>query len=104
MQTHINDGTDFTLGGIHYWQIIDENENLRFSGFGQALANCDMSFPDFEFLKSGLQVGNLWVCPVLSTKLETSSCGDLLEFCNSWNQNPATPISISLSITSFLKV
>ena len=35
--------------------IIDENENLRFSGFGQSLANCDMSFPDFKYLKSGLQ-------------------------------------------------
>ena len=34
--------------------FLDENENLKFSGFGQRLASCDMEFPSFEYLKSGL--------------------------------------------------
>ncbi len=34
--------------------ILDENENLRFSGFGQTLASCHMEFPSYEYLKSGL--------------------------------------------------
>ena len=35
--------------------ILDNNEKLKFSGYGQRLSNCDTSFPSYEFLKSGLQ-------------------------------------------------
>jgi len=35
--------------------ILDKDKNLRFSGYGQALPTCDMSFPSFKYLKSGLQ-------------------------------------------------
>ena len=35
--------------------ILDENKNLKFSGYGETLPSCHMSFPDFEYLKSGLQ-------------------------------------------------
>jgi len=35
--------------------VLDENRNLRFSGYGQTLPGCEMAFPDFEYLKSGLQ-------------------------------------------------
>jgi len=38
--------------------VLDENRNLRFSGYGQTLPGSEMSFPDFEFLKSGLQGNN----------------------------------------------
>ena len=34
--------------------VLDDNKNLKFSGFGQALASCHMVFPDFEYYKSGL--------------------------------------------------
>ena len=34
--------------------ILDENEDLRFSGYGQTLASCHMMFPSYEYLKSGL--------------------------------------------------
>ena len=34
-----------------------DNDNLRFSGYGETLASCNMTFPDFEYLKSGL-LGN----------------------------------------------
>ena len=37
--------------------ILDENNILKFSGYGQTLPSCHMSFPDFEYLKSGL-LGN----------------------------------------------
>ena len=37
--------------------LLDDDKNLKFSGFGQALASCHMVFPDFEYLKSGL-LGN----------------------------------------------
>ena len=33
--------------------IIDEDE-LKFSGYGDTLPGCEMNFPDFEYLKSGL--------------------------------------------------
>ena len=33
--------------------ILDENE-LKFSGYGTTLPGCEMTFPDFEYLKSGL--------------------------------------------------
>jgi len=35
--------------------ILDENKNLKFSGYGETLPSCHLSFPDFEYLKSGLQ-------------------------------------------------
>ena len=35
--------------------LIDDNKDLKFSGYGQRLQNCDMSFPSYEYLKSGLQ-------------------------------------------------
>ena len=35
--------------------ILDKNKKLKFSGYGQKLQSCDMTFPDFEYLKSGLQ-------------------------------------------------
>jgi len=34
--------------------LLDDDKNLKFSGFGQALASCHMVFPDFEYYKSGL--------------------------------------------------
>ena len=34
--------------------VLDDDKNLKFSGFGQALASCHMVFPDFEYYKSGL--------------------------------------------------
>ncbi len=34
--------------------VLDDDKNLKFSGFGQPLANCHMVFPDFEYYKSGL--------------------------------------------------
>lgn len=34
--------------------IIDDDGNLRFSGYGQKLSDCHMSFPSLEYLKSGL--------------------------------------------------
>ena len=34
--------------------ILDENENLRFSGFGQTLASCHIEFPSYEYMKTGL--------------------------------------------------
>jgi len=37
--------------------VIDEDKNLKFSGYGQTLASCHMSFASFEYLKSGL-LGN----------------------------------------------
>tara|TARA_B100001142_G_scaffold330143_1_gene396530 strand:- start:2177 stop:4123 length:1947 start_codon:yes stop_codon:yes gene_type:complete len=33
--------------------ILDEDE-LKFSGYGATLPGCEMNFPDFEYLKSGL--------------------------------------------------
>ena len=36
---------------------ILENGNLRFSGYGQTLPDCEMVYPSFEYLKSGL-LGN----------------------------------------------
>ena len=35
--------------------ILDDNKNLKFSGYGQTLPGCEMTFPDLEYLKSGLQ-------------------------------------------------
>ena len=35
--------------------ILDENNNLKFSGYGQRVASCHMHTPSFEYLKSGLQ-------------------------------------------------
>ena len=35
--------------------VLDDNKNLKFSGFGQSLAGCHMVFPDFEYFRSGLQ-------------------------------------------------
>jgi len=35
--------------------ILDENKKLKFSGYGQKLQGCDMAFPSFEYLRSGLQ-------------------------------------------------
>jgi len=35
--------------------LLDDDENLKFSGYGQKLAGCHMSFPSFDYLKSGLQ-------------------------------------------------
>ena len=37
--------------------VLDNNE-LKFSGYGQTLSSCDMSFPSFEYLKTGLQGDN----------------------------------------------
>lgn len=34
--------------------LLDENNHLKFSGYGERLSSCDMTFPDFEYLKSGL--------------------------------------------------
>jgi len=34
--------------------VLDDNGNLQFSGYGQTLPGCEMTFPDFEYLKSGL--------------------------------------------------
>jgi len=35
--------------------ILDGNKNLKFSGYAQTLPSSHMTFPDFEYLKSGLQ-------------------------------------------------
>lgn len=35
--------------------ILDDNNNLKFSGYGQRVASCHMHTPSFEYLKSGLQ-------------------------------------------------
>ena len=35
--------------------ILDENKDLKFSGYGQTLQSCHMAFPTFDYLKSGLQ-------------------------------------------------
>ena len=35
--------------------ILDDNDNLKFSGYGQTLPSCEMTFPSLEYLKSGLQ-------------------------------------------------
>jgi len=37
--------------------VLDDDKNLKFSGFGQPIASCHMVFPDFEYLRSGL-LGN----------------------------------------------
>lgn len=34
--------------------ILDQSGELKFSGYGKRLSTCDMTFPDFEYLKSGL--------------------------------------------------
>ena len=34
--------------------LVDENSELRFSGYGPTLSSCHMSFPSFNYLKSGL--------------------------------------------------
>lgn len=34
--------------------LVDEKNELRFSGYGHTLASCHMSFPSFDYLKSGL--------------------------------------------------
>jgi anaerobic magnesium-protoporphyrin IX monomethyl ester cyclase len=34
--------------------LVDENSELRFSGYGHTLSSCHMSFPSFDYLKSGL--------------------------------------------------
>ena len=38
--------------------VLDDDKNLKFSGYGKRLSNCDMSFPSYEYLKSGLQGKN----------------------------------------------
>ena len=38
--------------------VLDEKRNLKFSGYGQTLPGPEMTFPDFEFLKTGLQGNN----------------------------------------------
>ena len=35
--------------------ILDDNQKLKFSGYGQTLPGCEMTFPDLEYLRSGLQ-------------------------------------------------
>lgn len=34
--------------------IVNESNNLEFSGYGRTLKGCHLNFPDFEWLKSGL--------------------------------------------------
>jgi len=34
--------------------ILDDEKNLKFSGYGQTLSSCNMTFPSFEYLQSGL--------------------------------------------------
>ena len=34
--------------------ILDDEKNLRFSGYGKTLASCDMSLPSFKYLQTGL--------------------------------------------------
>ena len=34
--------------------LIDNDNNLQFSGYGHTLSSCHMSFPSFDYLKSGL--------------------------------------------------
>ena len=34
--------------------LVDEKNELRFSGYGHTLPSCHMSFPSFDYLKSGL--------------------------------------------------
>ena len=34
---------------------LDKDKKLRFSGYGQTLPTCHMTFPSFEYLKTGLQ-------------------------------------------------
>ena len=34
--------------------VIDDNNDLKFSGYGHSLSSCHMSFPSFDYLKSGL--------------------------------------------------
>jgi radical SAM superfamily enzyme YgiQ (UPF0313 family) len=35
--------------------FLDDNKEIFFSGYGKKLSSCNMSFPSFEYLKSGLQ-------------------------------------------------
>ena len=35
--------------------VLDDSKNLKFSGYGQRLQSCDMTFPSFKYLKTGLQ-------------------------------------------------
>ena len=35
--------------------ILDKNNEIKFSGYGSKLKSTDMSFPDFDYLQSGLQ-------------------------------------------------
>ncbi len=35
--------------------LIDNDKNLKFTGYGQSLAGCHMSFPSLQYLETGLQ-------------------------------------------------
>ena len=35
--------------------VLDQDDELQFSGYGHSLSSCHMSFPSFDYLKSGLQ-------------------------------------------------
>ena len=35
--------------------ILDDERNVKFSGYGETLPSAHMTFPDFEYLRSGLQ-------------------------------------------------
>ena len=59
MKEHLNSGKNkldidklLEVKGI---ALLDDNNNLKFSGYGQKLAGCNMTFPSFDYLKSGLQ-------------------------------------------------
>ena len=35
--------------------VLNDNNDIEFSGYGHTLSSCHMSFPSFDYLKSGLQ-------------------------------------------------
>ena len=59
MEKHLEEGRNkididklLKIKGI---AVLDDNKNLKFSGYGQTLPSCNMSLPSFKYLKSGLQ-------------------------------------------------
>jgi len=65
MKKHLNNGKNkididelLKVKGI---AALDNDKNLRFSGYGQSLPGCEMAFPSFEYLKTGLLGNNkMW--------------------------------------------
>ena len=62
MKEHFNNGKNKLdidkLKEVKGIAIIDDDKKLQFSGYGQKLQSCDMTFPSMKYLKSGLQGDN----------------------------------------------